>query len=180
MKKFLVSFLAMAIFAVQAQAATAGGLEQSFQELSTRFALAGEDKAARSEALKSFQKEVEGVSPQVLKDFALSQVTDEKAKANMQAALSLVDIGAMSNDEARKMIGDISAMNRASGANFQSDGFLWGVLLLVLLVAAASGGGSSRGGSTPGVCYDEYVCFDYYDSWGYYWYSDCYWQTYCY
>lgn len=188
MKRLVSLVLLVALFSVQANAASSNSLKDVFKTFSTELSRWNQkDKAKYAEITKNFQDDIaelqkSGLSNAELLNFAKSEVKDENVRKELETALTLIQVNMLSEKEARKLIINTLEKSTTEGANWSSSGtiVIASVLLVVVVAAVIAGGGTVSVGSGGYGCYDEYVCYDYYDSWGYYWYTDCWYETYCY
>ncbi len=188
-KKFITLMMVVAIFTVQAQAATQNGLKAAFDEMN--YALTVEwdqkDQSFYEAQLKKFTGVVRdlqksGMTNAQMIDFAKSEIKDAKVAKDLETAFSMITINKMSSEEASKYM--MSSMKRAysNGASWNGDAVLYlvaGILIIALAVGLSNGTATVSVGS----CYDDCYYYDYvcgYDYWGPYYCEAYTCDTVCY
>lgn len=189
LKKFIAFFMIVAIFTVQATAATDNGLKAAFDELNYSLTVEWDqkDKAFYTEQMKNFSSVVrelqsKGLTNEQLVEFVKSEVKDARVARDLETTFNMIQINKMTPAEASKYMMENMKKSYSSGASWNGD-VLYGlaVVLLIVAVVAAIGSGSSSRSTTSYSCTSYYVCdttcyYDYY--WGYTCYDDCYYTCY--
>lgn len=188
-KKFITSMMVVAMFSVQAQAATNGGLKAAFDELSYSLTVEGnqlskENYTAEMEkfSAKIRQLQAEGLTNADLVSFVKSEVKDQKVAKDLETAFSMISINNMSSQDAANYMTETMKRSYSAGASWNGEAFLYIGLGLLVVAAAVSlaaagytGGGRSCHDSGLYVC--DTTCYsDYY--YGYTCYDDCYYSCY--
>jgi hypothetical protein len=189
-KKFITSMMVVAMFSVQASAATNEGLKAAFDELNYSLTVEWDqkDQAVYSSKMKAFTSQIRALQSKGMTDadlisFVQSEVKDKKVAKDLETAFNMISINKMSSEEASKYMVATMKKSYSAGASWNGDAVLYiglGVLIVAAAIALAAGG-YSGGGNGGGYCEDVYVCDttcynDYY--YGYECYEDCYYACY--
>ncbi len=180
-KKFITLMMVVAIFSVNAQAASQNGLKQAFDELT--FALTvetnGKDAAASKEAMKTFSAKVrelkaQGLTNEEMISFVKSEIKDAKVAAEVEAAFNMINLTKMDSKEAAETIASIMKKSEVKGASWNGGATVLLVAVVAIVVVAVAFG--ARGGYSTSGCFanEILVCDTYCDDFG------CWEDCYCY
>lgn len=176
-KRLLTLSMVVAIFSVQANAASTNGLKAAFDELNYSLSVEWDqkDQAFYKAQLKQFNSTIQDLKAQGLTDaemtaFAASQIKDAQTAKDVQAALNTISVEKMGSEEASALILSTLKKSSTQGASWNGDASLLLYLGIgIVVIALALGAGSYSGG---GYYEDDYYYDDcYYD---YYWGYTCY------
>ncbi len=186
-KKFITTMMVVAMFSVQASAATNEGLKAAFDELNFSLTVDWDqkDQAVYTAKMKEFSAKIrdlqaKGMTNSDLINFVQSEVKDQKVAKDLETAFNMISLNKMSSEDASKYMVATMKKSYSAGASWNGDAVLYiglGVLIVVAAVALAAGGYTGSGNGGGGYCEDVYVCDttcynDYY--YGYECYEDCY------
>ncbi len=185
MRRIFSSFLLFVVMTTHSIANTAveTNLKAAFDKLTFELSqVNGKDPAVNKQIMDEFfgtvkELRAQGLTDEALLEYAKDNMPNEAMKTELESILLQVEINALSQGEAQKLVMDAVKKGNATGSNYvgSSGAMVAGALVLVLLIVLLA----SAGGCEDGT-YEEYVCDDYYDAYGYYLYSDCYYDTFCY
>ncbi len=168
-KKFIAFMMVVAIFTVQAQAASQNGLKAAFDEMN--YALTVEwdqkDQSFYEAQIKNFISVVRGfqkagMTNSQMIDFAKSEIKDAKVAKDLETAFSMITINKMSSEEASEYM--ISSMKRAysNGASWNGDVVIIFAVAIAIIAVAAVLSSSSNPTMTGPICYEECVRYDWF------------------
>lgn len=172
--------MVVAIFTVQAHAATDNGLKAAFDEMNYSLTVEWDqkDQSFYEAQMKAFTGKVrelqkKGLTNQQMIEFAKSQVKDQRVAKDLETAYSMITINKMNSEDASKYMMESMKRSYSTGAAWAGDVLLYlavGLLIVALAVAVANGNVALGGGGRPvGGCYDDCYYYEYncgYDYWG--------------
>ena len=144
-KKLFTILIAFSVNMSSLQASSVIGLKESYDELAYSLQVEWDqrDEKFKKTTVDQFNKKIDelrlkGLTNQEMIEFSLSQVKDERLKAQVQGTLNLMNLKVISDVEAKQIIQENLEKSLAKGASWNGSTVVsYAIIILIIVVVMA-------------------------------------------